>query len=99
MGKGEKMKKTQERFKVIVKVEDGNNRGTKLVTIKGTSPNNVAAAVREMDIVSERFDISPESIAWVCGKGNRHTKLIRELTGVASLNLREERDGAGADDD
>jgi len=90
--KGERLKGIEQRYKVTAKVEEGD-AGAKYVIIKGTRPNDVAEAVRELDFAADTIEVPSEMVAWLCGRGGRHLKLIRDLSGVSVLRIRRPDEG------
>lgn len=92
--KGENLKGIQERFKVTVKLEGDKKLGEPPeVVIRGARHRDVEAAKKELDFTAEEVEVPREMIGWVCGKGNRHLKHFKELTGVLVLSLRVEGEG------
>lgn len=86
--KGSNLKLIEKRHKVTIRIEDNH------VVIHGAS-DRVSAARDELDFHCDTIEIPPKMAGWVCGKGGRHLKLIREMTGVAVLNLCAEDDAKG----
>lgn len=97
--KGENLKRIEEQCKVSVSIEDGGGKAStatssRRVTVKGAAAN-VAMAIRELDFTVEAVEVPEGMVGWACGKGARHLKLIREISGAAVVNLYREGDETG----
>lgn len=86
--KGSNLKVIEKRHNVTIRIEDSH------VVIRGAS-DRVSAARDELDFHCDAVEIPAKMVGWVCGKGGRHLKLIREMTGVAVLTLCVEEDAEG----
>lgn len=92
---GEHLKSVEKALKVSVQLEGDGKAAARFVTIRGSCPMDVEAAARELDFCSETMELAPHLAGWLCGRGGRYIKLIRELSGVAALNLnRDSSNGA-----
>jgi len=97
--KGENLKRIEEQCKVSVSIEDGGGKAataasSRRVTVKGAAAN-VEMALRELDFTVDAVEVPGDVVGWACGKGARHLKLVRELSGAAVVNLFREGDEAG----
>lgn len=111
--KGENIRNVEQRFKVTIRIEDvdgaggagasarraGPRGGAQQVVVSGASAEAVADAARELDIVAETIEVSPEMAGWVVGRGGKHLKLVRELTGISVLSVHSSGGQEGGDED
>eukprot|EP00930_Biecheleria_cincta_P004519 TRINITY_DN105430_c0_g1_i1.p1 TRINITY_DN105430_c0_g1~~TRINITY_DN105430_c0_g1_i1.p1 ORF type:complete len:346 (-),score=64.30 TRINITY_DN105430_c0_g1_i1:24-1061(-) len=96
--KGEHLKAVEEKFQVKVKI-DKDSSGHQSALISGKSPNDVAAAVKELDFDMRTREVPSAMAGWLCGKAGRHLKMMRDMTGVAVLSLRSEGGKTGEQGD
>lgn len=87
--KGEHLKSIEKDFKVTVKIEKDDASSDSILLVSGSSAAEVAAAVKALDFDSKILEVPKEIAGWVCGKAGRHLKLIREMTGVAVLSMKD----------
>uniref|UniRef100_A0A7S4PW77 K Homology domain-containing protein n=1 Tax=Alexandrium monilatum TaxID=311494 RepID=A0A7S4PW77_9DINO len=92
--KGENMKRIERQCRVTVSIKDGEDAGSRAVIVKGSTVD-VAAALRELDFASKTVDVPEVMAGWICGRGARHLRLIKELTGAAVVSLRREGEENG----
>ncbi|CAE7038395.1 FXR2 [Symbiodinium natans] len=87
--KGEHLKSVEKDFKVTVHIEKDDTSSDNILLISGASPAEVAAAVKALDFDMRTLEVPKEIAGWVCGKAGRHLKLVREMTGVAVLSMKD----------
>jgi len=75
----------------------GAARGPQQVIISGLSPAAVAAAAQELDVVAETLEVAPEMAGWAVGKGGKHLRLIKELSGIGVLSVKRTGGDKGAE--
>lgn len=102
--KGANLKEVEKKFRVQVKLEGAGRNdppgSVPEVVIRGSSYREVEAARHELDFGAEQLPVPREMVGWVCGKGNRHLKRLKELTGVAVLGMaRDDKDNQTRDKD
>eukprot|EP00439_Symbiodinium_sp_Y106_P034956 s3157_g4.t1 len=94
--KGEHVKSIEKDFKVTVKIEKDDASSDSILLVSGSSAAEVAAAVKALDFDSKILEVPKEIAGWVCGKAGRHLKLIREMTGVAVLSMKDSAEASEA---
>lgn len=110
--KGEHIRGVEQRCKVSVRIEDadaaetrgpgatrrGPRSGPQQIIISGPTLESVESAARELDFAFEMFEVSAKVVGWAVGKGGKHLKFIKELSGVSSLDLRRSGGDAAVED-
>lgn len=84
LGKGaERSKSVEEDFGVEVFVADGDDdESPSVINIAGYHHEDVNSAREALELVRQPFDIDPERVGWVLGKGHRE---VQEMAQKANL--------------
>eukprot|EP00746_Dinoflagellata_sp_MGD_P165747 gnl/MRDRNA2_/MRDRNA2_95203_c0_seq1.p1 gnl/MRDRNA2_/MRDRNA2_95203_c0~~gnl/MRDRNA2_/MRDRNA2_95203_c0_seq1.p1 ORF type:complete len:423 (+),score=97.94 gnl/MRDRNA2_/MRDRNA2_95203_c0_seq1:71-1339(+) len=87
---GENINRIKEKFKINVRIMDGENNDKSKIRVWGSDLEQCKSARMEMEFVHRDIDIEPQQFGWILGRNAENINNIRKASGLVYASLKEE---------